>query len=84
MQSLSKRILEKTRQAGADAVVVSCPLCQSNLDMIQAGTERARLPVFYFTELLRLALSDDPKARSWFRKHVTDPVPVLRARGLMP
>lgn len=33
--SLTKRLLDNARQAGTEAVVVSCPLCQSNLDVIQ-------------------------------------------------
>jgi heterodisulfide reductase subunit B len=83
-EALTGRLLDKAHRTGADAIVVSCPLCQTNLDMIQSDARPSYLPVFYFTELLRLALSGDAKARSWFRKHVTDPVPVLRARGLMP
>ncbi|MGA7144179.1 MAG: CoB--CoM heterodisulfide reductase iron-sulfur subunit B family protein [Desulfobacterales bacterium] len=74
--SLTKRLLDKARQAGAEAVVVSCPLCQSNLDMIQKDRLEQPVPVFYFTELIRLSFSDrgDPK---WFKMHFADPVPLL-------
>jgi len=74
--SLTKRLLDKARLAGAEAVVVSCPLCQSNLDMIQKDGLEQPVPVFYFTELIRLCFSErrDPK---WFKMHFADPVPLL-------
>jgi len=81
-ESLTLRILKKAQQAGAEAIVVSCPLCQSNLDIIQKDRKDRRTPVFYFTELLRLSFiaQGDPK---WFKMHFTDPVPLLKAKGLL-
>lgn len=81
-ESLTTRILKKAQQAGADAIVVSCPLCQSNLDIIQKDRSDRRTPVFYFAELLRLSFTEhgDPK---WFKMHFTDPVPLLKAKGLL-
>lgn len=81
-ESLTRRILDKARQAGAEAVVVSCPLCQSNLDVFQRGVTEGALPVFYFTELLRLAFEEEPDAR-WFKRHLTDPVGLLQAKGFL-
>ena len=81
--SLTQRLLAKARQTGAEAIVVSCPLCQANLDMIQRGSGRDVLPVFYFTELLTLAFGDDRSARHWFRMRFADPLPLLDARGVM-
>jgi heterodisulfide reductase subunit B len=82
VESLSKRILQKTQQAGAEAIVVSCPLCQSNLDIVQKDRSDTPTPIFYVTELLRLSFKDkgDPK---WFKMHVADPVPLLTAKGLL-
>jgi heterodisulfide reductase subunit B len=80
--ALTERILRKAVQTGADAVVVSCPLCQSNLDMFQLRHPELALPIFYFTELLRLAFATDTRAR-WFRKHFVDPVPLLANKGLI-
>jgi heterodisulfide reductase subunit B len=80
--SLTNRILDKARQTGTEAIVVSCPLCQTNLDTVQEGSSRRRLPVFYFTELIRLALRDRA-AGDWFSTHITDPRPLLSARGLI-
>jgi heterodisulfide reductase subunit B2 len=82
VESLSKRILQKTQQAGAEAIVVSCPLCQSNLDIVQKDRSDPPTPIFYVTELLRLSFKDkgDPH---WFKMHVADPVPLLTAKGLL-
>ena len=81
-ESLTKRILQKARQAGAEAIVVSCPLCQSNLDMIQKDRSDRPIPVFYFTELLRLSFIESGKPK-WFKMHFTDPVPLLKAKSLL-
>lgn len=82
-ESLTARLLEKARQTGAEAVVVSCPLCQANLDLMQRDRASGHLPVFYFTELLRLAFEVDDGAAEWFRMHIADPVPLLRAKDLL-
>jgi len=79
-ESLTKRLLIKARQAGAEAILVSCPLCQSNLDMFQKDSHEFFLPVFYFTELMRLAFDKHLSPR-FFRKHIADPVPLLRRKG---
>jgi heterodisulfide reductase subunit B len=79
---LTQKILFKARQTGAEAVVVSCSLCQSNLDIIQKDMKDGALPVFYFTELLRLAFEENPDP-DWFGQHLTDPLPLLRAKGLV-
>ena len=81
-ESLTNRILQKAGQAGAEAIVVSCPLCQSNLDIFQKDRPERRIPVFYFTELLRLGFSrvGDPH---WFKMHFTDPVPLLKTKSLL-
>ena len=79
---MTKRLLDKARRAGAEAIVVSCPLCQSNLDMIQKDRLGIPIPIFYFTELLRLSFSDrgNPK---WFKMHFTNPVPMLKKKKLL-
>ncbi len=81
-ESLTKRILQKARQAGAEAIVVSCPLCQSNLDMIQKDRSDRPIPVFYFAELLRLSFEEHANPK-WFKMHFTDPVPLLKAKRLL-
>lgn len=81
-ESLTQRILLKAQQAGAEAIVVSCPLCQSNLDIFQKNTDRFSMPIFYFTELLRLVFEKNLSPK-FFRKHITDPVPLLRRKGFI-
>lgn len=77
---LVSRLAERAREAGAEALVTACPLCQVNLEMRQAA--RPRLPAFYITELLGLAF-DLPQARGWWPKHLIDPRPLLRSLGLL-
>jgi len=64
MQRLSARILDTAANAGADCVVVACPLCQMNLDLRRgqvnaASGQNIQMPVPYFTQLLGLALGVD-------------------------
>ena len=80
---LTQRLVDRARQAGAEAVVVSCPLCQANLDMIQKGSSDSPLPVFYFTELLRLSFIAPKRTPRWFRMHITNPVPLLKSKDLL-
>ena len=51
---LSEKILRNAQDVGADAIVVACSLCHVNLDTRQE--EDVNMPVFYFTQLLALAL----------------------------
>lgn len=81
--TLTARLLDKARQAGAEAVVVACPLCQANLDIIQRRSPGPVIPVFYFTELMRLAFEGGEKAGRWFKMHFADPLPLLDGKGLL-
>jgi len=74
--NLSGKLLAKARDAGADAVVNSCPLCQTNLEMRRPPGED--MPVFYFTELMGLAFGI-PEARDWCSKHLVDPGKLIDA-----
>ncbi|UCH60017.1 MAG: CoB--CoM heterodisulfide reductase iron-sulfur subunit B family protein [Anaerolineales bacterium] len=79
VQKLVGRLAERACEAGAEALVTACPLCQVNLEMRQ--TCAPKLPAFYFTELLGLAF-DLPQAESWWPKHLIDPRPLLSSLGL--
>jgi heterodisulfide reductase subunit B len=79
VQNLVGRLVEHAREAGADALVTACPLCQVNLEMRQSS--EPEMPVFYFTELLGLAFGI-PEADRWWKKHLIDPRPLLRTAGL--
>ncbi|MBN1287692.1 MAG: CoB--CoM heterodisulfide reductase iron-sulfur subunit B family protein [Anaerolineae bacterium] len=69
------RLVGYAREAGAEAMAVSCPLCQINLEMRQSKGG-PRMPIFYVTELMGLAF-DLPGAAQWQRMHLIDPKPVL-------
>ncbi|NCO59237.1 MAG: disulfide reductase [Deltaproteobacteria bacterium CG_4_8_14_3_um_filter_51_11] len=79
---LTGRILEKAKQSGAEAVVVSCPLCQTNLDTAQSEKDERPLPVFYITELIRLAFTEHAGS-GWFRSHFADPSMLLDEKGIL-
>jgi heterodisulfide reductase subunit B len=58
---LSGNILEDAADRGAEALIVACPMCQSNLDMrrgaINKTIERpSDIPVIYITQAIGLAL----------------------------
>jgi len=53
-------IIRNAKEAGAECIVTACPLCMLNLDMRQAGAEKATgakldMPIYYVTELVALA-----------------------------
>jgi heterodisulfide reductase subunit B len=59
--ALSGKVLKDAKAVGANAVSVPCTFCQLNLDVRQDNLKKnegfdPELPIFYFTELLSLAL----------------------------
>jgi heterodisulfide reductase subunit B len=83
---MSGDILQDAKDAGADIVMVACPLCHSNLDMRQRDVEKyigidLEVPVLYFTQVLGLALGVSPR-KLGISKHMIDPLPVLRKHGV--
>lgn len=79
----TKEITEMAIEAGADCLVTVCPMCQANLDTRQdeIGKEY-NLPVLYITELIGLAM-EERKSSRWWKKHLVDPRPLLRSKGLV-
>jgi len=75
---LTVRLQEQARRAGAAAIVTACPLCQTNLE---GRGGKSRLPVFFITELVGLALGLKT-TRSWLRRHLVNPFPLLRSLKL--
>ena len=71
------KIVAMAREAGAQCLVTSCGLCQANLEMRQD----AGLPIFYFTELMGVAL-DVEKRDHWWSKHMISPKGLLESLGL--
>ena len=61
------RILGMALRNGAEAVVVSCPLCAHNLgqkqpEIVMKNKDFPGIPVIYFTQLLALAVGVSPEA----------------------
>jgi len=84
---LMQKLLDMAEEAGADSIVAGCPMCHSNLDSHQPEISREadkeyNMPVFYFTELMGLAFGD-PSVEKWLSRHLTDPRPLLRQKGLL-
>ncbi len=85
IDTLATRLYERALAAGAECLVVSCQMCQANLDLPQRRIAKRSgrdysLPVLYFTELLGLALGH-PEVEKWLAKHLVDPRPLLREKG---
>jgi heterodisulfide reductase subunit B len=79
---LGRAILEDARRAGAQVIVVGCPMCQSNLDMRQtamAHHESApfNIPIVYVTQLVGMALGCDPR-KLGLSRHFVDTAPLAR------
>ncbi len=83
---LVNRLFEAAEEAGADCLVTACPMCLANLEMRQRegrlrfGFEHD-LPVFFFTELMGLAMGME-EAAGWLSKHLLDPRPLLWRSGI--
>lgn len=64
-RNASERILRNAKANGAEALVTACPLCWLNIDMREKqinkehGTDY-QMPVYYFTQLLALAMGASP------------------------
>jgi heterodisulfide reductase subunit B2 len=82
---LTHDILEEARAVGANAIAVACPLCHTNLDTRQAAVEQKYdthfdLPIFYFTQLMGLALGI-PAETLGLQKHFVCTSTVLQGMG---
>ncbi len=83
---LGRAILEDARKAGAEALLVGCPMCHSNLDFRQramARDGRPPLPVLYVSELVGLAMGIEPE-RLGLERHFVSVAPLLAGRGASP
>ena len=92
---LSGRIVEDAVHRGAEAIIVACPLCQTNLDLRRDVIQKARhanysAPVLYLSQAVGLALGLDERSLGLHRHAVPvqfapaaapAPQPVLQASG---
>jgi heterodisulfide reductase subunit B len=78
-------ILKSAQTAGAEAMATNCPLCQFNLDKQQVEMHKIHagyqpIPIFYFSQLMGLALGLDASDYGW-EQHYIDARLLLRERG---
>ncbi len=76
---LSGLIVGDAKDRGAEAIIVACPMCHSNLDMRRKEInkflgEKVDIPVLYVTQALGLAIGIDRKELGLNRHFVKVPV----------
>jgi heterodisulfide reductase subunit B len=81
------RITTFATDRDSDAIVLSCPLCRYNLDARGKEAEQLykgykQIPIYYYTQLLAVALGLDP-AVCGFDQHVVDPMKLLQKKGVL-
>ena len=73
--AMIEKILTAAKESGADCIATACPLCMSNLICVRSDGAKFghsyNLPVFYFTELMGLALGLKPEEMG-INKHFVD------------
>jgi len=80
-------ILSSALSRGAEALVLTCPLCDFNLgrgqeELRKQHSEFKGMPLFYFTQLLALALGIDPQV-CHFELNYPGPESLLREKNLL-
>jgi heterodisulfide reductase subunit B len=84
---LSGEILASAKRAGADCIMVACPLCHGNLDIRQQEIEEDSgqhydMPIFYMTQLLGLAVGVSSK-KLGLDSMIVNPLPLLKEKQLL-
>jgi heterodisulfide reductase subunit B2 len=80
-------ILGSAVKNGAEAIAVSCPLCEYNLRQTQSSTKQPQIgvpamPTLYFTQLMALAFGLEP-AVCGFEENSTETRDWLKNKGLI-
>ena len=76
---MGRAIIEDARRAGAEALVVACPLCHTNLDLRQKAMEsrgEPKMPVLFITQVVGLALGLSPGSLG-LKRHFIPTEPLL-------
>jgi heterodisulfide reductase subunit B2 len=84
----ARPILNSALGQGAEALVLTCPLCDYNVgraqnELIKKGSGVREMPLFYFTQLLALALGLGPHICHFELNHGS-PESLLRKKNLLP
>ena len=82
----ANKITNFATERGADAIMLSCPLCRFNIDVRGKEAEKMynnykQIPVYYYSQLIAVALGLDPKCCG-FDEHAVDPVLLLKKKGV--
>jgi heterodisulfide reductase subunit B len=77
---IANKIISGAQDAGADFIITACAMCHLNLEI--RPTVKPMIPTLHLTEILSLAMGTDDYA-GWFSKHIVDPSPALRSKGLI-
>jgi len=80
------RITNFAIDRGSNAIMLSCPLCRFNLDVRGKEAEKTykkykQLPIYYYTQLIAVALGLDPKYCG-FEEHAVNPMILLKKKGV--
>jgi len=81
-------ILSSALRRGAEALTLSCPLCDFNLghrqsELMRKYSEFKGIPIIYFPQLLALSLGLDPEV-CHFELNFGNPYLLLQRKGLLP
>lgn len=78
---LGSSIIEDAANKGADAIIVGCPMCHTNLDLRQKTMSLSRqIPIYYITELLGLAMGASPSELG-IPRHYIKATPIAKLEG---
>ena len=87
MSEYARPILNSARSHGAEALVLTCPLCDYNLargqkELAKKQSGSKEMPLFYFTQLLALALGLGPQV-CHFELNYGSPESLLKEKDLL-
>lgn len=85
---LCAKLVESALEAGAEAIVVACPMCHANLDTRQEAIsdrlgQPIKMPILYFSQVLGYALGIEPSALG-LKKHIVDPLTLMLEKCQQP
>lgn len=87
VRTLVNKLYEMALLAGAECIVVSCPLCHGNLDQRQTEISQEfkkdyNIPIFYYTELMGIAFGCN-EVDKWLGRHLVDTKKLLKSKNLI-
>lgn len=83
---LVKNLLAEAQLKGAQLVITTCPLCQTNLELYQGAVNRRyhtdfEIPVIYFTQMLGYAMGVSPEELR-LGTEIVKGLPVMQRAGV--